>query len=276
MTTDVSAITEQVELALRRVTDLCGSPIADIRVSEISAITPISAPESDFVRGTFNGATILCHPTSRSLGRRNALKANGKNAFICLGAEVTISECRFDLHGPGSGLIVAPGCRLNNLFVKVWGKDALVYIGPETSWESGTILCDHGRIVAIGHDCMVSNQVVVRTSDGHGIFDADSGSRINPSGDVVIENHVWLGNSSRVNKGTRIGQGTVLGQMSIASGRLDPASVYAGAPARKLRERVVWSRTESIEHVPGDYRLVPEPVSAARGQLRRHFPFLRR
>ena len=108
-------------------------------------------------------------------------------------------------------------------------------------------------MIALGNDCMISNTVVIRTFDGHGIFDASTKERINHSEDVFLGHHVWLGNSARVNKGARVGSGTILGQCAIASGVLDGNCIYAGAPARKIREGVVWSRTGAYEDIPAAY-----------------------
>jgi acetyltransferase-like isoleucine patch superfamily enzyme len=95
---------------------------------------------------------------------------------------------------------------------------------------------------------------VLRTSDHHGIFERSSGVRLNPSADVIVGAHVWLGNGCRVNKGTRIGSGAIIGQNAIAGGDVEANSIYAGVPARKLRDDVVWSRTEKIRDVPERFR----------------------
>ena len=131
----------------------------------------------------------------------------------------------------------------------------MIVIGSESTWESGTCICD-GQAVMIGKDAMISNGVVVRTSDGHGIFDMTNGELINPPASVYVNKHVWLGNSSRVNKDVYIGENTVLGGMSVASGKLKPNSIYAGIPAKLIKENIAWSRTYSINDVPEEFVMV--------------------
>ena len=100
---------------------------------------------------------------------------------------------------------------------------------------------------------MFSGSVALRTSDGHSIFDAETQQSINAPADVYVGHHVWLGSGVRISKGTSVGSGTVVGQMSIATRQLDGNSVYAGAPARKVRDGIVWSRTHSWDDIPDDY-----------------------
>ena len=131
----------------------------------------------------------------------------------------------------------------------------MIYIGANTTWESGSAQNGHGKIISIGSDCMFSNGVVLRTSDGHGIFSADTKELLNPHDDVFIGHHVWLGNAVRVNKGSVIGSGSVLGQTSVVSGEVDGHCIYAGIPARKIKERIVWSRSDTYEQIPNEYRI---------------------
>lgn len=96
---------------------------------------------------------------------------------------------------------------------------------------------------------------MIRTSDGHGIFDASTKECINQPSDVLIGDHVWLGNSSRVNKGSTIHSGSVIGQGSIVSKVVDGNCIYAGIPAKKIKENIVWSRSDSYEKIPEEYRI---------------------
>ena len=175
---------------------------------------------------------------------------------VFIGEGVSLSRgCSIERSGDDNFIVLAPNVRLSNVVIKTVGEGNTIAVGSDVTFESGTLLCErHGRSLLLGDDCMVSNSVVVRTSDHHGIFERSTGQRLNPSADVVVGAHVWLGNGCRINKGTRVGSGAVVGQMAIASGDLDANCIYAGVPARKLREDIVWSRTENIGGVPRQYR----------------------
>jgi acetyltransferase-like isoleucine patch superfamily enzyme len=55
---------------------------------------------------------------------------------------------------------------------------------------------------------------------------------------VEIESNVWIGARSFVMPGSRIRSDTLVGAMSLVNKDLDPHSVYAGIPAKKIRERL--------------------------------------
>ena len=170
---------------------------------------------------------------------------------IVFGDGATIDGALIDL-GPGCEVEFGPGCRINRGRIVVRGRSK-VSIGAETTWESGVMLAGMGCSIVVGRDCMLSNQVMLRTSDGHGIFDAE-GRCINPAESVRLADHVWLGNGARVSKGSSIGEGVIVGQLSLVVGTLDAYSLYVGSPTRQLRTGVTWSRTMKWDDVPARYR----------------------
>lgn len=178
---------------------------------------------------------------------------SGNLVFICAGAELT--RCTVHASGKGGIIVIGPEARLKNVVLMVSGRDCSLVVGAGTSWESGRgFSSKQSRLLAIGQDCMFSNTVSLRTNDAHGIFDLSTHEHINPPEDVVVHAHVWLGNGARVSKGAEIGMSTIVGQASVATGKLDPRCVYAGVPARKLREKVTWSRTTSWDDIPDAFK----------------------
>lgn len=204
-------------------------------------------------RRAVNGATILLGANVAALKGSSKITADGDQSFVAVGAKTTFENTEIQINGKNSAVIIGEGCRLRGLKIIVRRENSIVVIGSKTTWESGAVLSESGNIVAIGNDCMVSSGVILRTSDGHSIFDAKTQTPLNESADVIIGHHVWLGNSSRVSKGASIGSGVVLGQCAIATKRLEGNCIYAGTPARKIRSGIVWSRTDSFNDIPSDY-----------------------
>ncbi|WP_380052476.1 acyltransferase [Falsihalocynthiibacter sp. SS001] len=90
---------------------------------------------------------------------------------------------------------------------------------------------------------MLSSAISIRTSDGHGIYDKDSGDLLNAPKPIVLGKHIWLGQGVIVGKGTTIGDDCILGAKSYATGQdIPPNTLSAGTPARVLRENVTWGR----------------------------------
>lgn len=56
---------------------------------------------------------------------------------------------------------------------------------------------------------------------------------------VKICNNVWIGGNSTILQGITIGEGAVVGAGSVVTKDVDPYTVVAGVPAKKIKERNV-------------------------------------
>jgi len=61
------------------------------------------------------------------------------------------------------------------------------------------------------------------------------------TGNIVLEDGVWIGAKAIVNQGITVGTHAVLASGSIATKNLDAFGVYQGNPAVKVRDRVIES-----------------------------------
>ena len=178
------------------------------------------------------------------------IESVGTDNLIILGDNSKLLGSKIRIKGSGCRVIIGPHAQLKAARIVLAKDNCLVVIGGGTTWESGAFICDRGMAIVAGNDCMFSSNIVVRTSDGHGIWDKKTGRRLNLPADVSIGHHVWLGNGARVNKGAKIGSGSILGQCAIASGRLEDNCIYAGIPAKKVRESVHWTRDGDMDELP--------------------------
>ncbi|WP_320110144.1 acyltransferase [Pseudomonas corrugata] len=55
--------------------------------------------------------------------------------------------------------------------------------------------------------------------------------------DVVINDDVWIGANSIVLKGVNIGTGSIIAAGSVVTKDVEPYSIYAGTPAKKIKDR---------------------------------------
>lgn len=236
------------ETAARLDAQITIADAARLRPLRRSDIPAMEIVETTDVRGVSLGDEAV-------LSRGCTIDCRGEGNVVVLAANVHLSKVSLIVRGDGNIVYFGPETRLRNVMVKAVGDGNTVAFGRDVTFESGTVLCERGgRSLLVGDDCMFSNSIIVRTTDHHGIFDRSTRARLNEPADVVVGAHVWLGNGARVNKGTRVGSGTVVGQMSVVSGTLEPNCIYAGVPGRKLREDVVWSRTESFGGIPKEFR----------------------
>ena len=97
------------------------------------------------------------------------------------------------------------------------------------------------RTIAIGDGCLLSFGIWIRTADPHLIIDVRTRRRINPSKDVVVGDHVWIGQDALLLKGTTIGSGSIVGARSVVAGKRIPSNAsWAGNPVRRVRDGVFW------------------------------------
>jgi len=144
--------------------------------------------------------------------------------------------------GKNNKITIEPGCNLQGLTLQMIGDNNQISIGKKTtSWQS-VLSAQEGTSISIGSDCMISAEVLVVTTDTHSILD-EEGVRINPAKDIVIGNHVWLGNSCTILKGIQLGDGSVVGRSSIVTKSFPVGNqVIAGNPAIVRRENITWTR----------------------------------
>jgi putative colanic acid biosynthesis acetyltransferase WcaF len=59
---------------------------------------------------------------------------------------------------------------------------------------------------------------------------------------IVVEDNVWIAAEAFVGPGVSIGEGVVLGARSVAFSNLKPWTIYAGNPAKPIRDRSLSGR----------------------------------
>lgn len=163
----------------------------------------------------------------------------------------------------GLDLEINPDAIIFNLKIRCLGKknkirigrsgkiDAYIYvadgaevvIGDDVKMTGQTTIHAHeGGIVHIGNGCLFSNNVIIRPSDAHKIFDATDGSRINNMKPISIGNSVWIGEHTSILKGAFIPDGCVIATKSVVTGIFNKeACILGGNPAKVIKEGIFWT-----------------------------------
>ena len=146
-------------------------------------------------------------------------------------------------------VIIGSHCFLNKADIHIEDSTGMLSIGKNTAICGNTHLaCIEGKTIEIGEDCLFSSDIVVRTGDSHSILNMD-GKRTNPSMDVHIGNHVWIGNRVIVLKGSLINHNSIVATGAIVTKKFNEINVILGGnPAKIIKECVNWDG----ERVPLD------------------------
>lgn len=123
------------------------------------------------------------------------------------------------------------------------GYGSTVDIGSNTTSTNPVyVTVAESTKLIIGEDCMFATNNQIRTDDAHPIYDINTGKRLNPSKDIVIGNHVWVGYGAVLFGGAQLGNGSVVGAFSMVNKKFPNNCIVAGTPAKIIKENVFWKR----------------------------------
>jgi acetyltransferase-like isoleucine patch superfamily enzyme len=144
---------------------------------------------------------------------------------------------------------------LRNTVVDMAGSiNSFCKIGSNTSIESCRFAManDKDISITIGENCMLSSNIVFRATDGHVVYDFITNKISNKTKPIEIGNHVWIGASVTIMKGSKVSDNSVLGTGSILTKKFEQENVViAGNPAKIVKEGINWDRRHLKDF--GDY-----------------------
>lgn len=209
------------------------------------------------------------------------------NRFIGEMPEMINSSITFT--GKNNVLFCEKRVRLNNTVINFNADNAIVYLcennneyklnlnvyndnvfySGKNNYYNGVmnVILSEQKHLFIGNDCLLSFGIWIRNADPHLIYDAESHKRINPTKSIYIGDHVWIGQSAMIFKGTQVESGSIIGAMSVVSNKkIGANSSWAGNPAKKIKEGLFWNR-------PCVHKWTEEQTKDSRHFIRNTFVF---
>lgn len=129
---------------------------------------------------------------------------------------------------------IHPTARLGYLPHIIFKGD--ISMGAHSYFNSGRIASGRGSKVMIGEWCAIGHNVNIHaiTHDPqHATGPEDS--RDAKIGDVIIEDHVWIGSNTFILPGVRIGKGSVVAANAVVTKDVPPRTVVGGVPAKLIK-----------------------------------------
>lgn len=103
--------------------------------------------------------------------------------------------------------------------------------------------CSKNTKLTIGDDCMLGYNVIIRTEDGHTVYDCNTKEILNAPQDVYIGNHVWIITNTTILKGSYIADNNIIAGYSIVNQKFENKNcIIAGTPAKIIKRGVNWDR----------------------------------
>lgn len=177
-----------------------------------------------------------------SRGLRLSFYGKG-NEVILGGAKPSyLINCNIAIHGSNNKVFIESGVGAKGLTIYCGDQHCMVHVKEDTQFAGKTELATmEGTRIEVGRDCLFSANITLRAGDSHSVIDAETGTRINKSKDIIIGDHVWIGNTVIVTKGSVIGEHSVVATGSVVAGKTYPCNVALGGnPAKVIKEGVSW------------------------------------
>jgi len=178
-----------------------------------------------------------------------------QDCSVLVGENVTVKGAEVVFNAKGCKLEIDSNVYFNNLKLYFLSDNTHVKIGEGTRCNSSfwANLSGPNTSIIVGARCLIAS-VRVRTSDSHHIIDLTTGKMINRPSDILIGDHVWIGEDVLLLKGTKIGEGSVIGAKSLVNSEIPQSTLCVGTPAKVVKSNIGWRYSAAHLDPP-----IPEP-----------------
>lgn len=169
----------------------------------------------------------------------------GKNNYIFVGEHSILKNTAIRMIGDNNSITFGKNCYVGaNCSFWLEGCNVVIHIGDNCTFTSRVHFCaqEDGMSINVEDDCMFSNNIIVRTSDSHPIYNRINGQRINPPKSVLIGKHVWVAPHTNIMKGAIVRDGSIIGSKSLVTNEIPENSLAVGTPAKVVKTDIFWTR----------------------------------
>ncbi|WP_163272524.1 acyltransferase [Dysgonomonas sp. 511] len=172
----------------------------------------------------------------------SAVRVYGNNSSVEIGKNCVIEQSSLSIFGDNSKIILGDNIVIRKGQFQVVGNNARIQISKETTIRECKIIAqEDSSSVYIGDDCMLSSNILIRTSDAHSVIN-EANKRINLPKNVIIGSHVWISQSVTILKGCTIGDNSIVGYGSICTKDIPANCIAVGNPAIIVKKNITWNR----------------------------------
>lgn len=133
------------------------------------------------------------------------------------------------------GVWPSPQLMSGYAYLEAREKDSKITIGERTFINNSANIIADKTTICIGNNCLIGQNVNIFDSDFHGLELENRINGIYECLPVHIGDNVFIGANVTILKGVTVGEGSVIASGSIVIKDIEPFSVFAGIPAKKIR-----------------------------------------
>ena len=172
--------------------------------------------------------------------KKSRIQVNGDDNQIEIEDLCVLENCLIYVSGSHNRIHIGRECRLIGLELWLEDQGNQVTIGHNTRVTGKSHMAvTEGTRLSLGARCLLASSITVRTGDSHSLLNGE-GQRCNPAADVVIGDHVWIGDGAVILKGVTLGEDCVVGARAVVTHSIPEHTAAAGNPARIVKEDITW------------------------------------
>jgi fatty-acyl-CoA synthase len=163
-------------------------------------------------------------------------KIRGHLSNIIIGDDVKIGR-NVDIRNREDGQIKLNNkCYIDDGVRLVAARSGKIELGVGTSIGKGTVVNSGGDFIT-GKYCLIAGNVNISSSDHMNLKNQFIKEQSFTHGKIYFGNDVWIGSGATVLINSRIGDGAIISSNSLVSGNVPDFTIFAGVPARFIRNR---------------------------------------
>lgn len=166
---------------------------------------------------------------------------HGTSNEIFIGDFSRLCSCTIIIHGNNNKISIKDHVYMNQIELYMEDSNNEISIGEHTNLcGKGHFATIEGTKIIIGKNCLFSSNLHFSTGDSHSITDLNK-KRINPSQDIIISDHVWIGTKVTCLKGVYVAENSIVGATTTLCNCYEQSnSIIAGVPGRIVKTGINW------------------------------------
>lgn len=176
--------------------------------------------------------------------KNSVIQFRGVNNILVCDGDITLRKTKISFNGNNS-IIYLSYTESDYHMSVIIRNNSTIFIGKNNQMglRLDLNIQEHQNLI-IGDDCIIGNNITIRTCDAHPIYDFETKQRINFSGSILIGDHVWIDHFTYISKGVTVGSGAIVGLNSFLTSEDTVRSndYVEGNPVRLVHKNVFFTK----------------------------------
>ena len=172
-------------------------------------------------------------------GSHFQININGNNNIVEIAEDCLLTNTIISISSNNNKVIIDKKARfMGPCRIRMFGN-ATLHIGENAGIRGVEFVLDNADI-SVGKLCMFSYDIIVRNTDSHRVIQLSDDVIVNKPKDILLGNHVWIGQGATLLKGIQIGDNSIIAAKSVVTKDCPCNAITAGNPAKIVKTGITW------------------------------------